>query len=183
MTIIEELTKDGFAAYGTAIGLAGQDGDAPGGQDSWLNPASDFWHEHDFRTGTDAAQILWVIYRVADPQVQRLEAHTLTQQALLPLTGDVIQIVARSGADGAPDPDSIRAFRLRPGHGIVMAPGCWHATRTEGGAVTCAMLTRRSTTSDLIGHLVRGTTLAETSFAAVDITLQGLGPANPAPGE
>ncbi|MFD1796055.1 ureidoglycolate hydrolase [Paracoccus aurantiacus] len=172
MIVIEELSAAGFAPYGVALGLAAGDDRRASEQPAWFSHPSDFWQEHEFRTGTEATQILWVIYRNADPAITQLEAHTMTEQALLPLTGEVIQIVAATGADGRPEPASIRAFRLRPGQGIVMSPGCWHATRIPQQPATCAMLTRSSTTRDLISHLSQGAPLAESRIAPVNIRLQ-----------
>lgn len=37
-----------------------------------------------------------------------------------------------------------------------MEPQCWHATRVDVGEVKCLMLTRRSSTLDLVVHLMSG---------------------------
>ena len=167
MTAIEDLTPDGFAPYGVALGFA----DGHDQTNAGFNAASDFWHEHDFISGTPGAEFLWVIYRSNDPMVTVLEAHLHTEQALLPLTGEVIQIVAVTGPDGGPDLASLRAFRVRQGQGIVMAPGCWHASRTDGTAVSCAMLTRNSTTRDLVNYLSTGAELVETRLVPSQVAL------------
>lgn len=101
-----------------------------------------------------------------------LEKHLITQQAIIPLTGELIQVVAASGSDGGPDLSSIAAFSIIPGQGICMRPGCWHATRVRHGGVSGVMLTRRSTTADLIGHLQHGDPMQESAISAVtDIVL------------
>ena len=43
-----------------------------------------------------------------------------------------------------------------------MAPGIWHASLAPDDEVTGLMLTRRSTTRDLVAHLRDGTPAAET---------------------
>ena len=63
-----------------------------------------------------------------------------------------------------PDLTRLRAFKLKPGQGVCMRAGCWHASFVLGGQVTCMMLTRRSTTQELVAHLVHGSTAAETSI-------------------
>jgi len=125
-----------------------------------------FWREHLFDPGAGGeVEILWVDYRNADPLVGRLEQHHVTEQAVVPLTGAIVQIVALSTADGAPDLATVRAFRLSPGVGLCMRPGVWHATRSKAAA--CLMLTRRSTTIDLVRHLKGGDPAADTALRDV----------------
>ena len=168
MTPIEPLTPETFAPYGTALGLATRH--TP--DTAFFSPASDFWHEHGFASGEAQTEILWVVYRNPDPAIARLEAHTATEQALIPLTGPIVHIVARSTPDGAPDPQTAKAFAIAPGQGIVMAQNCWHATRAFSGDVTCAMLTRASTTKDLVSHLTAGAPLAESRYADIVLSIE-----------
>jgi ureidoglycolate lyase len=129
----------------------------------YTSPATDFWHEHVFDPGKDGdVEVLWVKYRDNDPIVDRLEKHCLTQQAVIPLTGAITQIVACEARDGTPDLTSVRAFRLSPGIGVCMRPGVWHATRSD--SALCLMLTRRSTTLDLVKHLKHSSMPHETAL-------------------
>ena len=48
-----------------------------------------------------------------------------------------------------------------------MRAGCWHATRVAGDEVACLMLTRRSTTLDLIQHLSTDASITESAIAAI----------------
>lgn len=150
---IRKLEADAFAPYGWMLGKPVPAADA--GTPVFSNSATDFWQEHVFDTGAGGEpEVLWVNYRNADRAVGNLEVHLLTQQAIVPLTGPVIQVVAASGADGLPDAATLAAFEVPVGQGICMKPGCWHATRIAApGEVACLMLTRRSTTADLIEHL------------------------------
>jgi ureidoglycolate lyase len=132
---------------------------------AYRNTATAFWQEHLFDPGTDGeVEVLWVTYRDASQAIDRLEVHHLTEQAIVPLTDEIIQVVALSDRQGAPDLDTIQAFHLSPGVGICMRPGVWHATRTIGLEATCLMLTRRSTTVDLIGHLANAHPARESSL-------------------
>jgi ureidoglycolate lyase len=63
-----------------------------------------------------------------------------------------------------PDLTRLRAFKIALGQGVCMRAGCWHASFVLGGQVTCLMLTRRSTTQELVAHLARGSVAAETSM-------------------
>ncbi len=163
-----DLSPDGFAPYGWVLGKpARPDANAV----IYQSPASDFWQEHIFNVGHGEPEILWVVYRDAAPTIDRLEVHRLTEQAVVPLIGDIIQIVGTSSADGALDCLTVKAFRVPAGKGICMRPGCWHATRVPASEATCLMLTRRSTTADLIGHLSSGDPLGESAFCDVRLHL------------
>jgi hypothetical protein len=48
-----------------------------------------------------------------------------------------------------------------------MRPGCWHASFVLGGETTCLMLTRRSTTRDLVAHLRGESVAVESSIESV----------------
>jgi ureidoglycolate lyase len=145
---VSPLTEDALAPYGWFLGKPMTGSSAT----IYTDPATDFWHQCMFDPGAGGrAEILWVNYRNNDPIVAKLEKHHLTEQAVVPLEGEIIQVLALSAPDGAPDLATLRAFRLQPGVGISMRPGVWHATRSA--ASTCLMLTRSSTTVDLIRHL------------------------------
>ena len=162
---VETLTEAAVAPYGWMLGkpLTSAPAEAAFG-----SPASDFWREHVFDAGADGQpEVLWVIYRSADPVIAKLEMHRLTQQAVVPLTGSVVQVVAASTADGEPDPATLKAFLIPQGLGICMAPGTWHATRTADKEAICLMLTRRSTTVDLVRHLNKGSAVEESRLAEI----------------
>lgn len=162
---IETLTEAAVAPYGWMLGkpLAS----APAGA-AFGSPASDFWQEHVFDTGADGQpEVLWVTYRSADPVIAKLEVHHLTQQAVVPLTGSVVQVVAASRPDGEPDLATVKAFLIPQGLGICMAPGTWHATRTADKEAVCLMLTRRSTTVDLVRHLNKGAAATESRLTDI----------------
>ncbi|PTR29596.1 ureidoglycolate lyase [Pseudomonas sp. GV085] len=162
---IEPLTSHAFAPYGRVLGEAFDPaGDLPG----FSNPDTDFWHAHLFEPGEQGAtEVLWVNYR-SRAAITTLEVHRLTEQAIVPLTGEVIHIVALSHADGSVDSGTIKAFSIAPGKGICMRPGCWHASRVKEGQVTCLMLTRSSTTVELIDHLLQGHVMAESALEPIE---------------
>ncbi len=166
MIVAQPLDAAGFDPYGWVLGQPFPGAEAAA---AFGNAASDFWHVHDFDCG-DAGQpqLLWVSYRDGHSPVAMLEKHLLTQQALIPLTGELLQFVALSQADGRPDLASLAAFRVPPGLGVCMRRGCWHTTRIVASEVRCAMLTRRSTTLDLVRHLAQGERADESVIAAIE---------------
>lgn len=162
---IEDISEAAVAPFGWMLGKP-----LPPAKDAvaFTSPGSDFWHEHVFNAGSGGEhEILWVKYRSTDARVAKLEVHQLTQQAVVPVIGSIIQVVATSDAAGEPDLATLRAFAIAPGQGICMRPGTWHATRSGGGEATCLMLTRRSTTLDLIRHLNHGETAEESGMADI----------------
>jgi hypothetical protein len=50
-----------------------------------------------------------------------------------------------------------------------MEPQCWHATRVDVGEVKCLMLTRRSSTLDLVVHLMSGAPACESLVKAIEM--------------
>ncbi|MFT4268978.1 MAG: ureidoglycolate lyase [Xenophilus sp.] len=161
---IVALTPEAFAPYGWVLGAP----PAPGAAvPAFLHPATDFWRTHLFDTGAGGEpEFLWVRYRDNSTDIGTLEVHHLTEQAIVPLTGGILQIVALGAAPGdQPAPEALRAFRVPVGLGICMRLGCWHTTRVDSDEVTCLMATRRSTTVDLIGHLAQGQPARESALA------------------
>ncbi|KXU82243.1 ureidoglycolate hydrolase [Paraburkholderia monticola] len=163
---IEPLEAHRCEPYGWLLGNPVRtDGDAP----AFVSPASDFWREHLFDTGTDGkTEILWVVYRNRNAEIASLELHRLTQQAIVPLTAPVVHIVATSLEDGEPDLASLRAFEIPVGKGLCMRPNIWHATRVINSEATCLMLTRPSTTYDLVVHLKTGAPACESVVRSID---------------
>ena len=160
---VELPNREALAPFGWLLGQPDRSQPAPFG---FYSPASDFWHEHLFDPGRDGdTEVLWVKYHDNSSFVSKLEVHHLTQQAVVPLTNAIIQILSLSNADGTPDLDTLRAFQLSPGVGLCMRPGVWHATRAANA--TCLMLTRRSTTVDLVAHLVDAKPAQESASATI----------------
>src|SRR5690606_6992514 len=119
----QSLTPEAFAPYRWMLGKRLGTAPATAG---FSNAATDFWPEHAFDTGPSGqTEVLWVNYRIQDPNITTLENHLLTQQALIPLTGEVIHIVAQSTPEGGPDLKTLKAFRIYPGQGVCITPGCW----------------------------------------------------------
>lgn len=163
---IEDISEAAAAPFGWMLGKS-----LPTATDAvaFTSAPSDFWHEHIFNPGSGGEhEILWVKYRSTDMMITRLEMHHLTQQAVVPVIGSIVQILASSNAAGEPDLATLRAFSIGPGQGICMRPGTWHATRSGGEEATCLMLTRQSTTMDLVRHLNHGAVAQESRLT--DIT-------------
>jgi len=165
---IEALDEQAFREFGWVLGN-------PFAQDpaatAFSHPGSDFWHVHDFDPGDGGTtEVLWVNYRDDSLRVRALEVHWLTEQAIVPLDGhELVHVVCptRTDASRLPDLARLRCFRIRCGLGICMRPGCWHASFVTGGQTTCLMLTRRSTTRDLVAHLKGAPSLVESSTIAL----------------
>ncbi|NTX25648.1 ureidoglycolate lyase [Burkholderia pyrrocinia] len=156
---VERLTPRYFSPFGWVLGKSMKTTtDAPFFKGATLS----MWREHLFDTGApNETEIVWSNFSDDSPVVRTLETRLLTQQAVVPLTGPLIQIVAASNEAGEPDIDSIRAFEVPIGMGTCVRPGCWYAIRVSKGEVMAFLLSRQSTTFDLIVHLHTGSPTAE----------------------
>lgn len=152
--IVRKLDALALGDWAKALPIALSD--CPNTQ-SWRSARSDFWHVHDFEPGEGGeTEVLWVAYRPRDAVVASLEVHWSTQQIVVPLgSSSLIQLLCPTKQDGSntPDLDKIGAWLIRPGQGVCMMPGCWHASLAVDSEVTAMMLTRRSTTLDLVRQL------------------------------
>lgn len=158
---IEVPTEQSAAPYGAMLGQPFPEGGAVA---SFKTPSGmAVWRQHLFDAGKDGEfEIVWVNHGGSDPVVTRLEQHHLTEQAIIPLTGDLIHIVALTGRDGAPDLATVNAFRLAPGIGLCMAKDVWHTSRSRG--ITNLMLTRASTSVDMTRYQTKQGDPVETTL-------------------
>ena len=162
---IEAPTEASVAPYGSFLGKSFPTDDDPAAFRTPTGMA--VWRQQIFDVGDHGdVEIVWVNHKGADPIITRLEQHHLTEQAVVPLTGDLIHIVALSTPSGEPDLASMRAFRLTPGVGLCMGRDVWHASRSNG--ITLLMLTRGSTSIDMARYQKHTRdTLSETSLQAI----------------
>lgn len=121
IVIPEELTAERFAPYGQAILFP--DNPAPKRGEDW-----DCWLPLGrLSEGTHAVGI--VTTRPTDGQITTMEREPKTE-FLLPINGAVVQAVALPGdlTDHTQQPDAatVKAFIIKPGQAIIMAPGTWH---------------------------------------------------------
>ena len=162
------------APFGSVLG-----GDYPSDPAAiaFSHAASDFWHVHDFDPGAGGrSEVLWVNYRNDSLRLRSLEVHWLTEQAIIPLgAGEIVHVVCPSRDDPGrlPDLERLRAFRVSAGRGVCMRPGCWHASFVLAGQTTCLMLTRASTTCDLVAALKGESAAVESS--SVELASLGQG--------
>lgn len=164
---VEPLSAAAFAPFGVMLG-----GTYPAGNTTtaYTHPGSDFWHVHDFDAGAGGRpEVLWVNYRDSSLQLRALEAHWLTDQAIVPLGNGLVHVVCLGRPDRPTVPDlaSLRAFEVPAGQGMCMRAGCWHASFVLRDQVTCMMLTRSSTTLELVAHLHGEVQATETSIVAL----------------
>ncbi|WP_346778375.1 ureidoglycolate lyase [Paraburkholderia sp. Tr-20389] len=158
---VEPLTPESFAPYGWVLGKRSS---TPCEEPHFESQELSIWREHLFDAGiVNDTEVLWVSFGDSSDVVSALEARRLTQQVIVPLTGPLILILAAPQATRVPDMDSLRAFEIPIGMGTCIRPWCWHATRTFSGEATALMLSRRSTSFDLIVHLHTGAPLSEST--------------------
>jgi ureidoglycolate hydrolase len=77
------------------------------------------------------------------------ERHTRSPEMIVALAGDCLVYVAPADPQrGAPGPFEV--FRLRPGQGVILAPGVWHGAplAADGPAAAMVLLRERTGVED-----------------------------------
>jgi ureidoglycolate lyase len=117
----EELTPEGFAPYGKAILPLQRP--APRSGDDW-----DCWFGVGDLGGSEPVAGI-VLTRPPQGAIEWMEREP-TVEFLLPITGPIVQAVGIPGDlnnhNEQPDVATVRAFIVKPGQAIAMAPGTWH---------------------------------------------------------
>jgi ureidoglycolate lyase len=117
----EELTAEGFAPYGQVV--LPPEPPAPKFGDDW-----DCWFGLA-DLGHMRPSVGIVRTRPSRSAITTMEREP-KPEFLLPISGPVVQAVALPGdlSDHTQQPDAatVRAFIIRPGQAIAMAPGTWH---------------------------------------------------------
>lgn len=162
---VQRLTREAYEPFGWVLGDV-PNVDSP---DYFGGDGTEFWAEHDFEVGLGGAvQLLWVQYKWHGFEIESMESHRLTEQAIIPATGDpIVHVVCPPPADPmqpdiVPDLDRIQAFLLDGTKGVCMRRGCWHMHRSLRDTATYLMITRRSTTTDILEEKRSGAQTTET---------------------
>ncbi|MGO1972876.1 MAG: hypothetical protein ACTH2Q_07940 [Propionibacteriaceae bacterium] len=144
--MVRSIEAHAFAPFGRVIDVGTQLGVSEPG---FWSAETAFVSASPFDPGADGeVDLLWVTYdRVERPTA--FEAHLLTEQALIPISGSIVQHVFRPDHNGG----RVESFAVNPGQGIVMNRGCFHTTTSVNDHVVCLMVSRASTTRDLADSL------------------------------
>ena len=121
----EELTLEGFAAFGDVI-------KRDSGAAVAINGGEVLRH-HDLArvdVTADGGRPVISIFQVMKPatlpfRLRLMERHLLSSQAFMPLAGSTY-LVAVAPPGPEPGTDTIRCFAARDGAGINLHPGVWH---------------------------------------------------------
>ena len=153
-----ELTPEAFAQFGRVMDFHAQ---LMQGSSAFMSETTSFFRASLFDPGdAGSTDLLWVSYdRSAPPE--EFESHLLTEQALIPISGTIVQHLFRNDVDNG----TVKRFLVRPGQGIVMSAGSFHTTTSVDGEVMCLMVSRTSTTDDLSHSLQSACQAVETVFA------------------
>ena len=145
---VEPLTSEGFRPFGEIVGARDRPAELrfPDMQ-TWKAPFE-----------VDGAMEMTVCRYLRQPIAwSRMERHLAVTQAFLPLAGvESLMMVAPPTdphrRDALPPPETVRAFRMRGGAGVVLWRGTWHALRrfpVNAPHVDVVLLTGRDTQDEL----------------------------------
>ena len=162
---VQGLAREAYEPFGWVLG------GAPDRHDPHYFEAeiSTFWGEHVFQVGQGGAvQLVWLQYKARGFEVGEFESHRLTEQALIPVAGSpMVHVVCPPPQDPmateiVPDLERMQAFLLDGTKGVCMKRGCWHTPLPLVGGASYLMITRKSTTVDLINGERSGAEATET---------------------
>jgi ureidoglycolate lyase len=163
---VQGLTREAYEPFGWVLGARPFSEDRDCYSDSEQAIA---WHGHNFDAGeAGVVEFVWAHYKWCGFSLLRLECHRLTQQAIIPVTGDpIVQVVSPPPIDPmapdlSPDLDRIMAFLLDGTKGVCMRRGCWHWQLPLVDQATYLVVTRRSTTMELWNAKYSRASLTET---------------------
>lgn len=115
---IEELTPHSFQPYGRVIDLSSNPEKTIGGE-GWQ-----CWFPIQIVEGIKRLNIGITFSRKQDVVVTSMERHPNNEEILFAVQHTLVQPMA---LPGSLDPDTVRAFYIRPGQGIIMKKGAWHS--------------------------------------------------------
>ncbi|MEC9490572.1 MAG: ureidoglycolate lyase [Halanaerobiales bacterium] len=119
---VENITAENFEDYGTLVTTSGKQ--VNNDLDSEIFNLYSHLARNNFE-GEIIFNILEVLDR--DNKFSSLERHTGTEELFFALDQDVIVLVARPDNNSeTPDPDTVKAFHMQAGEGMLMKKGTWH---------------------------------------------------------
>jgi ureidoglycolate hydrolase len=113
---VTALDAQAFAPYGRLLAPEGARDAGRDGYDIWIKP-----FEAESR-----ARLQIVRYHARPFVVTTIERHLHVSETRMPLAGPPAIIVVAPPGEDAPEPESLRAFRL-DGTGVILHRGTWHA--------------------------------------------------------
>ncbi|HEY2868709.1 MAG TPA: ureidoglycolate lyase [Gaiellales bacterium] len=136
---VRPLDRDAFARYGTAVERPHrpQDADGPGWR-WWADTAS-------LASTGDAYGIGFLDLAPAPLEFDWAERHARSPEMIVALAGDCLVYVAPADRDRNA-PGAFEVFRLRPGQGVILAPGVWHGAPLAASGPAAAMVLLREGT-------------------------------------
>jgi ureidoglycolate lyase len=150
---VEPATADRLAPYGVIVGPDANRAPRTGG---FYGDKVELWSPGPFRNDQDACLSVARVHP-RPPEVIWMERHFKHTQTFIPLGGAGLVVVLGAPTEGhAPDPATVRAFRLDGSCGLMMHVGTWHEFPfAAAGApdadrpVEVVILLRRETMSNL----------------------------------
>jgi ureidoglycolate lyase len=133
---VRPLDPAAFAPYGTVVEQPGRAHDAEG-------PGWRWWAETATLAATgDAYGIGFLDLQPAPLRFDWAERHGRSPEMIVALGGDCLVYVAPADP-GRDEPGSFEVFRLRPGQGVILAPGVWHGAPLASSSRAAAMVLLR----------------------------------------
>ena len=145
---VRPLERGAFAPYGTVVEQPGRAPDAEG-------PGWRWWAETAALAATgDAYGVGFLDLEPAPLEFDWAERHERSPEMIVALAGDCLVYVAPADP-GTDEPGPFEVFRLRPGQGVILAPGVWHGAPLAAAGPAAAMVLLREGTGTEDTAIVR----------------------------
>lgn len=118
---IEELNRESFEPYGDII-------DLPDINPDCSNDELDLWCGiSEVKIDQGVSQFCWLNVKSKRPFIcNNFERHENTSEAMIPVSGQSIVVVAENSDSGLPARDTIKAFFINGTKGFNFKPDVWH---------------------------------------------------------
>lgn len=120
--IAQELSHEGFAAFGAYANMLSPDGPALGEKPVLFY--RDMVQQY-LGSATEASLSCGVFYK-RDLVITHCECHSTSGEAMLPIDADCLMHVAPACPGDRPDYAAIEVFLVPRGTTVVLRPGVWH---------------------------------------------------------
>lgn len=150
---LEPATTEAFAPFGELIA-------APEGEPAYRGIQAQTWHTAF--ASSDPVTLMYTRFGWQEPVFTKLERHRGVTQTFIALQprAFVMVVAPPTPAGNVPDPESIRAFTIPAGGGVIIGDDVWHALDRflfEPEPLDCVMLTSSSVQAELEAQYRNGT--------------------------
>lgn len=141
IVFVKDVTQENFAIYGNLIDSANKTSDV-------ASEVFDYWDGLG-EVDTEGKVAFGMVSSHPGPLiVTNLERHLKTSETLIPMTGEIVLVVAAATESVTANLSSIAAFRVSQGKAVTLKRGTWHYVPINADQEVKTMVVFRAGTAD-----------------------------------